>query len=797
MFQNYFKIALRNLLKHKSYSLINITGLSIGMACCMLMVLYIQDELSYDQFNEKADRVYRVVAGNRDDGQPTNANGAFSWAPSLRTDFSREIEHAVRFRKMGWNEKRVIAFGENRFYEPNLFFADANVFDVFTFPFISGDARTALIRPNTIVITESMAEKYFGRQPALGKTLAIDANNDGQFTGYEVTGVIKDVPSNSHIQFDFLASFASLKGRTEGWGFDPVFTYVLLAPGISKTEVESQLDGFLKKHMKEPWYSITLQPLSEIRLHSKLRAELTPNGDMQYVYMFSAIAVFILGIACINFMNLATARSSQRAREVGMRKVLGAYRSQLIRQFLSEALMLSLLSTIISFGLIELLLPVFNNVAGKRMTVDVLSNLPMLGGLIAAGLIGGLAAGSYPAFFLSAFQPIEVLKGQLKSGSAWTVWFRKGLVIFQFAISVILIIGTLVVSDQMQLVRRFNLGFDRDQIVVLPVNDGIRQNITAFRTAMLENAGVQNMTLTEQVPARSGNGSGYTVEGLPEDFGMHRYFVDYYFLQTYGIPLIAGRNFDDTRPSDATDAFLVNEAFLREVGWKSPEMALGKLVKTRWSGQDISGNIIGVTKDFQLFSFREEVTPLVINMRPLKNLNFISLRVTANEYASVLNHIESVWNRFSPDYPFDYYFLNDDFDRLHRSDEQLGRVFAYFAFLAIFIACLGLFGLAAFTTEQRTKEIGIRKVLGASVSGIVALLSKDFVKLVTIAGFLACPVAYYMMRQWQADFVYKAPLSTATFLIAIALALLIALATVSYQAMKAATANPVKTLKYE
>ncbi|NUM81257.1 ABC transporter permease [bacterium] len=797
MFQNYFKIAVRNLLKHKSYSLINITGLSIGMACCMLMVLYIQDEISYDRFNEKADRVYRVVAGNGGDGQPTNANGAFSWAPALRTDFGREIERAVRFRKMGWNEKRVIAHGDNRFYEPNLFFADQDVFNVFTFPFIQGDPHTALIRPNTIVITESMSQKYFGNQSALGKTLAIDAYNDGQFPGYEVTGVIKNLPSNSHIQFDFLASFASLKGRTEGWGFDPVFTYVLLAPGVSKTEVESQFDGFLKKHMKEPWYAISLQPLTEIRLHSKLRAELTPNGDMQYVYIFSAIAVFILAIACINFMNLATARSSQRAREVGMRKVLGAYRSQLIRQFLSEALMLSFLSTVISFGLIELFLPVFNAIAGKRMTIDFLSNFPMLGGLIVTGLIGGLAAGSYPAFFLSAFQPIEVLKGKLKSGSTWTTWFRKGLVIFQFAISVILIIGTLVVSDQMQLIRRFNLGFDRGQIVILPVNNGIRQNIDAFRTAMLSNAGVQNLTLTEQVPARSGNGNGYRVEGVSEELGLHRYFVDYYFLQTYGIPLVAGRNFDDSRPSDATSAFLVNEAFLREAGWSSPEIALGKSIKTRWSGQDISGNIIGVAKDFQLFSFRETVTPLAINMMPLKNLNFISLRIAAHEYAPVLNHVESVWKQFSPDYPFDYYFLDDDFDRLHRADEQLGRVFAYFAFLAIFIACLGLFGLAAFTTEQRTKEIGIRKVLGANMSGIVTLLSKDFVKLVLIAGALACPAAYFIMQQWQADFVYKAPLSVGTFLIATTLALVIAIATVSYQAVKAATSDPVKTLKYE
>ncbi|MBX7150400.1 ABC transporter permease [bacterium] len=797
MFQNYFKIALRNLLKHKSYSLINITGLSIGMACCMLMLLYIQDELSYDRFNEKADRVYRIVASNSGDGQPTNANGAFSWAPAMRTDFSREVEHAVRFRKMGWNEKRVIAYGENRFYEPNLFFADADVFDVFTFPFINGDAHTALVRPNTLVITESMSRKYFGDQSALGKTLAIDANNDGQFTGYEVTGVIKDLPSNSHIQFDFLASFSSLKGRIEGWGFDPVFTYVLLASSTSKSEMESRFDAFLKKHMKEPWYSISLQPLPEIRLHSKLRAELTPNGDMRYIYIFSAIAVFILVIACINFMNLATARSAQRAREVGMRKVLGAYRSQLIRQFLSEALMLSFLSTIISFGLIELFLPVFNNISGKRMTIDFLSNLPMLGGLIITGLAGGLATGSYPAFFLSAFQPIEVLKGKLKSGSAWTAWFRKGLVIFQFAISVILIIGTLAVSDQMQLIRRFNLGFDRDQIVILPVNDGIRQNVAAFRTAMLNNAGVQNMTMTEQVPARSGNGNDYIVEGLPEELGLHRYFVDYYFLQTYGIPLVAGRNFDDMRPSDATDAFLVNETFLREAGWKSPEMALGKSVKTNWGGQVIKGVIVGVTKDFQLFSFREEVTPLAINMRPLENLNFISLRIATDGYASVLNHIESVWNQFSPDYPFDYYFLNDDFDRLHRADEQLGRVFAYFASLAIFIACLGLFGLAAFTTEQRTKEIGIRKVLGASVGGIVTLLSKDFVKLVIIAGIVACPAAYYMMQQWQADFVYKAPLSALTFLVAMGLALLIALATVSYQAIKAATSNPVKTLKYE
>ena len=797
MFQNYFKIALRNLLKHKGYSLINITGLSIGLACCMLIVLYVKDELQYDRFNEKADRIYRVVAGAGNDHQPTNANGAFSWAPAMREDFSGQVEQAVRFRKMGWGEKRVVAYGDRRFYESNLFFSDPNVFDVFTLPFIEGNPADALTQPHTIVLTESTAKKYFGTGEAMGKLISLDANNDGRFTGYKITGIIKDVPANSHIQFDFLASFSSLKGRIEGWGFDPVFTYVLLAPGVSASSVEFNFDRFLKKHMKEPWYSLSLQPITEIRLHSKLRAELTPNGDIQYVFIFSAIAVFILLIACINFMNLATARSSQRAREVGMRKVLGAVRSQLIKQFLGEAVLLSMFATVLSFGLVELLLPVFNGIAGKKIQIDDLFNVPLLLGMFLIGLVGGLAAGSYPAFVLSAFQPIGVLKGKLKGGNSWAVWFRKILVIFQFAVSVILIIGTLTISDQMSFIRTWNLGFDRSQILIMPLNDGIRNNIESFRAAMTGRPDVQDLTLSEQVPARAGNGNNYEVEGLAEPLGLHRLFVDHHFLQTYGIKLAAGRNFSENFSTDATDAFLVNETFIKEAGWSSPETALGKSIKTNWSNQVIRGKIVGVTKDFQLFSFRDAVTPLAINIMPLKNLNFISVRTATNDYAATLSRIESIWKQYAAEYPFDYYFLDDDFDRLHHADEQLGQVFAGFACFAIFVACLGLFGLAAFMTEQRTKEIGIRKVLGATVGGIVTLLSGDFIKLVLIGSVAACPIAFYALQLWQHDFVYKAPIGAGTFLLAIFLALLIAVGTVIYQAVKAASSNPVESLKYE
>ncbi|MCG3118081.1 MAG: hypothetical protein ALAOOOJD_00215 [bacterium] len=802
MLKNYFKLTLRHLLKYRTYSFINIAGLAVGMTCCILILLYVRDEQRYDRFHERAERIFRLTLSTENDEQPTNANTSFAQGPALAADFP-EVEAVVRFRKMGWGEKRVFAHDDNRFYEERFFFADKNVFEVFSFPFLRGNPQTALAEPFSIVITEAMSQKYFGHDNPLGETISLDPYNDGEFSDYKITGVLKNLPHYSHIKFDFLASFASQKdlavmeGR-RGWGLESAFTYVLLKPDVSVASVQANLPAFLERHVgKEHWYSLHLQPLTEIRLHSKLRAELEPNGDIAYVYIFSAIAVFILLIACINFMNLATAQSAQRTKEVGMRKVVGAVRAELVKQFLIESICLSLFALIIAFILIEASLPLLNNIVGKQIEIAYANNWPFVATMLGLALLTGVVAGSYPAFFLSASRPIESLTGKTSGGKKAAAVLRKGLVIFQFAISVILVVCTTVVYYQMQYIRHKNLGFERDTIIVAPLNDQIRHSYRAAKQALLQNSNLLAMTATEQVPAKAGNGAGYTVEGLDEPQGLTRFFADQDFLKTYGIGIAAGRDFDEKISTDAAGAFLVNEAFVRMAEWKSPAEAIGRNITMSHGGQAYPGKIVGVVKDFNISSFRETVWPLVINVMPMDKLNFISFRLARQNVTETLEYLSSAWSKFAPSYPFDYYFLDDDFARLHQADQQLGRVFQTFAFLAIGIACLGLFGLAAFTAERRTKEIGVRKVLGATVTNVVGLLSKDFVKLVLWANLIAWPVAWYAMNRWLQDFAYRINIGLWTFVLSGGIALLIALTTVSFQTIKAALANPVESLRYE
>lgn len=804
MLKNYLKIAFRNLRKHKGYSFINIAGLAIGLACCVLILLYVREELRYDRFHEQAGRIYRLTLSTDKGEQPTNANTSFGQGPALAAEFP-EIEAIVRFRKMGWGEKRVFAHNDKRFYEERFFFADKNVFEVFTFPFLRGHPKTALAEPFSIVITEAMCQKYFGQNNnPLGETISLDPYNDGEFTDYKVTGVVKNLPHYSHIKFDFLASFESQKdlvSMTErrGWGLESVFTYVLFKPGAHAENVEARLPAFLDEHLgKDHWYALHLQPLTAIRLHSHLRAELEPNGDIAYVYIFSAIAIFILLIACINFMNLATAQSAQRTKEVGMRKVVGAVRAELIKQFLGESVCLSLLALALAFILIEASLPVLNSLVGKHIEIDYVTDLPMIAMMFGLAVVTGMVAGSYPAFFLSASRPIDSLTGKTRGGRKTAVILRKGLVIFQFAISVILVVCTTVVYYQMQYIRHKNLGFDRDVIVVAPLNDQIRNSYRAAKHELLQHSNLLAMTVTEQVPAKAGNGAGYQIDGWKESEGLTRFFVDHDFLKTYGIGLAAGRDFDEKISTDATTAFIVNEAFMRLAAWKSPAAAIGRSIRMRHGRQDYDGTIVGVVQDFQLSSFRDSIWPLVINIMPMEKLNFISFRLAPQNVTATLNHIGKVWSMFAPSYPFDFYFLDDDFARLHQADQQLGQVFHAFAWLALSIACLGLFGLAAFAAERRTKEIGVRKVLGATVTNIVTLLSKDFVKLVLLANLIAWPLAWYAMNKWLQRFAFRVEIQWWIFvLVPLGGTLFIALLTVSTQALKAALTNPVNALRYE
>lgn len=803
MFKNYLKIAVRNLMRNKGYSAINIFGLAIGMACCTLIFLYIQDELSYDRFHEKTDRIYRLTPGTNQDNQPTNANGSFSAAPTMAKDFP-EVLHAVRFRKMGWGEKRVIAHEDQRFYEEGFFFADSNVFEVFTYPMIYGDPKTALKQPFSLVITEAVAAKYFDMPNPLGKSLKIDPYNDGDFQEYQITGVIKNLPANAHLQFDFLAAFDSQKGRKTGWGLDAVYSYVLLHPDADAQALESRLYEWQEKYMgADPWFTLHLQPLADARLYPMPRGEPTPGGSMEYIYIFSAIAVFILLIACINFMNLSTARSSRRAREVGIRKVMGAFRRQLIKQFLGEAILLSLAGVLLAFLLVELLLPYLNDILDKRLAIEYRENLELVAGMLGLGLFTGILAGSYPALFLSSFQPINALRGSAASkergGESFlsATGLRKVLVVCQFAISVMLIICTTVVYNQMSLVRSKNLGFDRELIVVAPVNDEIRQNYGAFKQEILNHPDISFLSMTEQVPAKAGNGAGYRVEGQEHGMGLTRFFVDHDFAETYGVEMLAGRDFDEAFATDSAQAFIINETLWQRLGWASPEEAIGKGISMSHSGNTYEGNIIGVMKDFHLFSFRDGLSEVVLNIMPMAKMNFISFRIQPREISQSIAHLQSNWRHFSPSYPFDYYFLDEDFARLHQADERLGKTFRYFAFLAIFVACLGLLGLAAFTAEQRTREIGIRKVLGASVGSIVLLLSKEFTRWVILSNLIAWPLAYLAMSQWLKDFAFRIELGVDVFLISAAIAFIVALATVSLQTIKAALSNPIDSLRYE
>ena len=800
MIPNYLKIAVRSFMRHRLYAVMNVLGLALGIACCFIILAFVSDETKYDRFHEKGGRIYRVVYSNSDDGQPTNANSSYSIGPAMKADFP-DVERAVRFVKMGWGEKRVFARGDRRFYEGSFFFADPEVFDVFTFPLIDGNPQTALVEPHTIVVTRSAAEKYFGSENPLGKTISADPFNDGSFRDYEVTGVMDDIPRTSHIKFDFLLSFASLPGTPQGWGLDPVFNYVLLSEGADARRLEAKIPAFLDRHLEHfghpRWFVTLLQPVLDIHLHSDLRAELEPNGSIDYVYIFSAIALFILLIACINFTNLATARAARRAKEVGLRKVAGARRGELVRQFLTESVLMSILAGIIAVGLAWLLLPVFNSVAGTDLSLQELMRGRLIAIFVLLTIGVGVLAGAYPSFVLSGFRPAMVLKGALESGGSRSALLRKGLVVFQFAVSILLISCTAVVSMQMSLVRNMDLGFDREHIMVLPLNEAIRESYPSFRRQLLSSSAFIDASLTEQVPARAGNGSAYIVEGIDGELGFSRFFVDAHFAQTYGIEMAAGRPIAESFATDSTDAYMVNEALVRELGFDSPEDAVGKGIRMWWDGREWAGRIVGVAKDFHLFSLRGEVTPVVINQMPLAYLNFVSIRLAPGNTAEALSELGDIWAEFASGYPLEYYFLDDDFENLHQADRQLGEVFTSFAVLAIVIACLGLFALAAFTAEQRTKEIGVRKVLGATSASIVRLLSKEYTRLIILAFILAAPAAYLIMSSWLEDFTYRIDLDVWVFALAGLAAVAVAWGTVGYQTLRAALADPVESLRYE
>lgn len=793
MIRNYLKIAVRNLTHQKGYTFINITGLATGIACCLLIFLYVQDEVSYDTFNEKGDRIYRALLGI-----PGDEGGLISTTPSAFAHFFRrdmaDVESAVRFYSPTRYSPAIITAGENRFEETLFYYADSTVFDIFSFEFLQGEPSQALTRPNTVVLTASTAQKYFGNANPMGQTLQYNAGRE-----FEVTGVIEDVPANAHFTFDFLGSYISLSGWSEAsdetWRAANFFTYVMLREGAAIETLAASTQAAIERispEVAERGVFVRFEPLYDIRLHSQVQSDIAAQSDITYVYAFSALAVLILLIACINYMNLATARSAKRAKEVGMRKALGARRAQLTAQFYGESTFMALVAVGIALLLVALVLPAFNAVIGKDLALQAADPM-LLGSIVATALLVALVAGSYPALFLSSFKPVVVMKGlSTKSGSA--AFVRKGLVVFQFAVSVFLIVGTAVVYTQLDYVQSKTLGFNKEHVVVIPIDRQMGQDYLTLKAQVEQNSNVLHTAVASDYPGDIKGGYSGTIEGIPnEDFNVTGYAVDHDIVETLDFNVIAGNPYPQDYTFSREDyLFLLNQSAVRRMGLNDQDV-----VDRSYNLNGRQGRIVGVVEDFHFASLRQQIDPLVMFISP-RDFSYMLIKVAGGpNLRETVSSLEQTWATVAPHRPFNYQFLDQAFDALYRTESQTGQIVGIFATLAILIACLGLFGLAAFTAEQRTKEIGIRKVMGASVNNIILLLSKDFARLVLIAFVIATPLAYFAMERWLQAYAYRIELGIGVFLVAGFVAALIAGLTVSYQSLKAALADPVKALRYE
>ncbi|MGB2906246.1 MAG: ABC transporter permease [Candidatus Aminicenantaceae bacterium] len=793
MFKNYMKISLRNIQKNRGYSFINIAGLAVGMACTILISLWVQEELSFDRFHENTDRIYRVVCASSDDGMPTNANGSFAVAPALKNDFPEVVE-TVRIRKMGQSAKRYVGYKDKKFYEARLFFAEPSILTVFNFPLVKGDPASALDEPNSMVLTEEMAKKYFGNEDPIGRILEADPYNDGDLMLFRITGIARNVPRNSHFHFDFLASYSSQKDISENFSsWYQHFTYVLLDSPVSVESLDNKLLGFLHRNWREdPWYTLSLQPLCDIHLLSRLKSEIEPTGNILYVYLFTAIAAFVLLIACINFMNLTTACAVKRAKEVGVRKVVGARKIQVVYQFLGESLLLSLFSALTAILMVLLLLPMFNRFTGKEITLFSLLNPVFILG--AAGIVFGVGfiSGIYPAFVLSAFQPINSLKSRTAYSGSGSL-LRKSLVIFQFALSIGIICASLIAHKQMNYIQSLNLGYDKDQILVIPLNKDLRQNYPAFRDELLRYAGIENMSTSTYVPTRGSMHLSLRFEGNENILSQVIYMVDKEFVDTYGLKLLAGKNIERLISQDQPIEYLVSELTIQEAGYSSPQEAVGKSADL----EEDRGHIVGVVNDINIYSLRRVPYSISYLVTPINRHNYLSIRILPQNIAGSIDHIRKTWQQMVPYYPMDFFFLDASFEQMHISDKKMSEIFSIFSVLAIFVASMGLFGLAAHTAEQKTKEIGVRKILGASAASIYLLLSREFLKWVALANIIAWPLAYYAMHSWLQNFAFRTMIGWETFMVSGFAALAVSVLTVSLQSLKATTANPVDALRYE
>jgi putative ABC transport system permease protein len=801
MLKNHLKIAFRNIKKHKTFSAINIVGLAVGITCSILIWLFVGHERSYDRFHEKADRIFRLALratlGDTKIDQTQTSSEVFR---RLAAEFP-EIEKGVKF----YNPRRTPVIFENRtFYESRLYAVDAPFFEVFTFPLIDGDPQTALAEPNSMVLSKATAEKYFDTTDVLGNTIRADFSNSTGSAIFHVTGVSENVPDNSHFHFDILVSSSTFPGliNEKDWGGADFITYLLLTPGTSKDRFDEKLKEFTRRNLGgrgfDEWvaegnyWEYYLQPITEIHLNSDLKGEFEANGNRTYIVIFSVISIIILLIACINFMNLSTAKSSIRAKEVGVRKVVGSSRKELMQQFLSESILLSFISLALGLAAIQILLPAYRNFVGRNLSMPYLDNAAFIPSLLALGLVVGLISGSYPAFFLSSFPPISVFRG-ITGRSSGSSLLRNILVVFQFAIAIFLIAGTLVVFQQLKFFQNKRLGFEKEQVLVVRNPGSLGNSVSSFKDTLRQNSHVSNVSGSNTLPSRSYRNMIFISKDVANKFNLNLCVCDFDFLETLKLEMADGRFFSREFSTD-TQAVILNERAVNALGWEDP------IGKNFWSPGVGKLSIIGVIKDYHYESLHQEIRPLALLLAAgnLQNeQNYISVRLSTENVFDTVLHIENTWKTFAPGDPFEYSFLDQDYDNLYTNEKQIRSLFSVFSFLAIFISCLGLFGLASFMADLKTKEIGVRKVLGATVPNIVLHLTKGFTKGIVLANIIAWPLAYFAMNGWLQQFAYRIGIGLWVFALSGILALGIAFFTVSYHTIKAATANPVDSLRYE
>ena len=808
MIKNYLRSALRNMSRHKFISFINISGLTIGLACCLLILIYIIQEVSYDRFNTNAKDIYRVTRSfNSADGVVNLNLGSVAppFGPLLKNEFP-DIKKTTRVYRAG---DMTLRYKDKLFNETAACFADENFFDFFTVKIVHGNARTALNEPFSVMLTEDLARKYFGNEDPINKEIRFEDQYN-----FKVTGVYKSFPANSHLHPQMLMSFKTLnnadvygkKKLETNWDNNAFYTYLLFPSNYNIAHVKSQLPAFLDKYMHQEgdpntnkpstWTKLSLQPLLDIHLRSHLDSEIENNGDIKRIYIFSSVALFILLIACINYMNLSTARSALRAREIGIRKVIGAQQKELIMQFLGESVLITYLSLLLAIVLIILVLPAINKLSELGLSMHVLLQPKIMIPILLLPFVIGIISGIYPAIFMASFNPSKVLKGLVRVGDGG-ISFRKVLVVTQFSISIILIVATTVVFQQLRYLQKKSLGFNKDYIIT---TSGIpADTFEAFKADLLKDAAVKDLARSSRLPSgRLLDENGASVfsgsKSLPVNASIKCINTDYGFIPTYGIKIVAGRNFNRGFATDSNN-YVINVATVKVLGWKTPDNAIDR--DLIYGG--VKGKVIGVVNDIHFESLHQKIVPLLMRMPSFENNNYgkLSIKIDGHNVKSELNNIEQTWKKYQPEKPFEYSFLDERFQRLYTEEQQQGNLFSVFSCIAIFIACLGLFGLSAFSISQRVKEIGIRKVLGASVQQIVTELSQDFLKLVLIAAIIALPIAWYAMNTWLLNFAFRINIQWWILAMAGIVAVIIAFITISYQSIKAALANPVKSLRSE